>query len=120
MEYGEYIFRFLYRDNERSYSRGALSDKSYERGTKRSLVSLKMSMISWLIEFISSLLAVSYSYLHSLGLHNLYYLDCIIMNIIIPLFHLMNDEETKGIISEENWYQGVRHMLGLYEQVKRE
>ena len=27
----------------------------------------------------------------------------------------MNDEETKGIIAEENWYQGIKHMLGLYK-----
>ena len=29
----------------------------------------------------------------------------------------MNDEETKGIIAEENWYQGIRHMLGIYKRV---
>jgi hypothetical protein len=77
-------------------------------------------MISWLIELISTALSFSFSYLHSLGLHHLHYPDCILMNIIIPLCHLMNDEETKGIISEENWYQGFRHMLGLYEQEKTE
>jgi hypothetical protein len=32
----------------------------------------------------------------------------------------MNDEETKGIISEEGWYQGIRHMLGYYEKKGRE
>ena len=37
--------------------------------------------------------------------------------VIIPIVFLMNDEETKGIIAEENWYQGIRHMLGIYKRV---
>ena len=27
---------------------------------------------------------------------------------------LLNDEETKTVIIEKNWYLGVRHALGLY------
>ena len=41
------------------------------------------------------------------------------MNVIIPIVYLMNDEETKGIIAEEGWYQGIRYMLGTYNRVKR-
>ena len=37
------------------------------------------------------------------------------MNVMIPLAYLMNDEEIKGIIAEENWYQGLRYMLGKYK-----
>ena len=29
----------------------------------------------------------------------------------------MNDEETKTVISEEGWYQGLRHMLGIHVTV---
>ena len=32
----------------------------------------------------------------------------------------MNDEETKGIIAEENWYQGFRHMLGIHVPLRPE
>ena len=71
-----------------------------------------MCAISWLIELVGGVLAVSLVTLHNLGFHNLHYPDCIIMSIVIPLGHLMNDEETKGIISEEGWYQGLRNMLG--------
>ena len=35
----------------------------------------------------------------------------------IPLIHLMNDEDTKGVIVERNWYQGLRHMAGFQNQV---
>ena len=105
------------RSNEESYSRGVLSDQSYERGKKRSLVSLKMCVISWLIELAGGIFAVSFVTLHNLGFHNLHYPDCIVTFVIIPLVHLMNDEETKTVISEEGWYQGLRHMLGIYVRV---
>ena len=52
--------------------------------------------------------------LHQLGIPNLYLPDAILMSVVIPLANLMNDEETKGIISEEGWYQGVRYLLGVY------
>ena len=87
-------------------------------GKKRSLVSLKMCVISWLIELLSSLVAVSFTVFHNMGLHNMHFLDCIIVNIIIPFVHLMNDEETKGIIAKKNWYAGLRHMLGIYKETR--
>ena len=35
------------------------------------------------------------------------------MFVLFPFLHLMNDEDTKTVITEENYYQGIRHMLGL-------
>ena len=35
------------------------------------------------------------------------------MFVISPLVYLMNDEETKDIIANQNWYQGLKYMLGL-------
>ena len=72
-------------------------------------------MISWMIELSSTLCFVSFTFLHSFGLDSIHYIDCIIMTVMIPMAYLMNDEETKGIIVEENWYQGLRYMLGKYK-----
>ena len=108
---------FIERSDEDSFSRGITSQKCFERNKKRSLVSLKMCVISWLIELKIGVLAVSMVSLHDLGFHNLHYPDCIIISLIIPLVHLMNDEVTKGIIAEEGWYQGIRDLLGIYVQV---
>ena len=116
MQYN-FIYSIISRSNEDSYSRGVTSEKSFERNKKRSLVSLKMCVISWLIELMGGVFAVSLVSLHNLGFHNLHYPDCIIMTLIIPLVHLMNDEVTKGIIAEEGWYQGIRDLLGIYVQV---
>ena len=40
--------------------------------------------------------------------------DAIVMFVVIPFFHLMNDEDTKTIILNEGWYQAIRHMFGIY------
>ena len=76
-----------------------------------------MCVISWLIELVGGIFAVSFVSLKNLGFQNVHYPDCIIMTIIIPIVHLMNDEVTKGIIAEEGWYQGIRDLLGIYNQV---
>ena len=76
-----------------------------------------MCIISWLIELTGTLFVVFSPLLQGFGIHNIHYPDCVIMYVIIPFVFLMNDEETKGIITEEGWYQGLRHMLGFYNQV---
>ena len=111
------LFYFC-RSNDESYARKVLSEASYERGENRRLVSLKMCFLSWLLECVGLLSMASIIYLRTLGLNNIHYPDCIIMNVIIPIVYLMNDEETKGIIAEEGWYQGIRHMMGIYIKVR--
>jgi hypothetical protein len=109
------IFRFL-RSNDASYSRGVLSETSYLRGKKRSLISLQMCFLGWLYELFSIFSLIITPFLLKHGIPNLHFIDAIIMFLVIPLFHLMNDEDTKEIIFEENWYQGIRHMLGIYNE----
>ena len=73
-----------------------------------------MCFMAWMYELIAILSAFSTPYLHNLGIPNLHYPDAIIIFVVIPFVHLMNDEDTKIVILEENWYQGIRHMLGIY------
>ena len=113
------VYLLLSRSNDESFAKKLLSEASYERGENRRIVSLKMCVISWLLECVGLLSMASITLLHTLGLHNIHYPDCIIMNVIIPIVYLMNDEETKGIIAEEGWYQGIRYMLGTYNRVRR-
>ena len=109
------IFRY-FRSNDDSYSRGVLSEESYLRGKKRSLISLQMCFMGWLYELLSIGSILITPFLHTHGIPNLHFIDAIIMFLVIPFLHLMNDEDTKGIIFEENWYQGIRHMLGIYHE----
>ena len=72
--------------------------------------------MGWLYELISIGSALITPFLHYIGIPNPHFIDAIIMFLIIPFLHLMNDEDTKTIIFEENWYQGIRHMLGIYNE----
>ena len=77
-----------------------------------------MCMISWIIELFGASLLVSLTFLRKFGFRKLHYSHCFIMNVVIPFTYLMNDENTKGIIAEENWLQGLKHMLGFYNEQK--
>ena len=102
----------LDRSNNESFSRGILSEESFERGKKRSIISLKICFIGWLYELIAIATSVFSTALNKIGFPNVYLPDVIIMFVVIPLVHLMNDEETKEIIYNGNWYHGIRHVFG--------
>ena len=73
-----------------------------------------MCCMGWMYEFVAILSGILTPFLHKLGIHNMYYPDAIVMFVVIPFVHLMNDEDTKIIILQRNWYQGLRHMLGMH------
>ena len=70
--------------------------------------------MGWLYELIAIVFACLTPVLHQFGIPNLHMIDCTMMFVIIPFLHLLNDEETNGIITDENWYQGMRNLLGIY------
>ena len=108
---------YVTRSNRASFSRGVLSEESYNRREKRRMVSLKICVMACLIELIG----VISSFISAvLGIHKYHYTAAITMFLVIPFLHLMNDEETKTIITEKNWYQGLRSMLGIYNQIAPE
>ena len=108
---------FFNRTNFESYSRGVLTEHQYEDGTKRRLTNLQICFMGWIYESTGNLFTIVTPFLHTLGLHGLHYPDAIMMFVLIPFAHLMNDEDTKTVITDENWYQGVRHMLGIYKDI---
>ena len=113
------VLFIISRNDDDSYARGVLSKDMYASGKKRGVVSFKICMICWLIELLSTLSFAFWANLRSFGLHNLHYADCITMFVIIPIVHLTNDEETRGIIAERDWCQGFRHMIGVLPKLSR-
>ena len=107
----------LCRDAAESYSNGVSTQESYEYGKSRAMVSLKICVLGWSYELFANIMTAVSPSLLSLGLQHQYYIDAILMFLGIPLIHLMNDEDTKGVIVERNWYQGLRHMAGFQNQV---
>ena len=73
-----------------------------------------MCYMGWLYEILATITAILAPQLQQIGIPNHYLADPILMFVVIPGVYLMNDENTKGIISEEGWYQGLRYAVGIY------
>ena len=99
---------------------GAISEDNFVRGERRSLISLQMCFMSWLYELLAIISALMSSYLgkhvQEFKVPNIHFPDVIIMFIVIPFIHLLNDEEIKGIIFEQGWIQGIKYVLGIYTE----
>ena len=107
----------VYRDAADSFSKGVLTQQGYDYGKSRAMVSLKICFFGWVYELFGNIMTAVSPSLLSLGLQHQYYIDAILMFLGIPFLHLMNDENTKGVIVERNWYQGFRHMAGFPNQI---
>ena len=109
---------FIIRDSVNSYTSGVLSEKAYSYGNARRMVSLKFCFVGWLLELLGTGMTFLVGpALHGGGVHNHYYVDAIIMFVLLPFIHLTNDEEIKGIVADQGWYQGLRYMLGIQNQI---
>ena len=95
-------------------SLSVLSEDAVEREKKRSLISFQMCMIGWTFELGAAIIITLKLLFKYIGLTNVYYTDSIIYFVVIPCVHLMNNEDTKAIVFGECWYQGIRHMVGIY------
>ena len=78
------------------------------------MISLKICFMAWLYEFIAVVFTSLSPLLRDHGSQFLHYPDALVMFVIIPFIHLMNHEDIKTIIIEENWIQGMRYMMGTY------
>ena len=54
------------------------------------------------------------AHLQELQVPNIHFPDAIVMSIVIPLLHLLNQEITKGIIFENGWCHGFRYIFNVY------
>ena len=72
--------------------------------------------MSSMFELLAVVSSLSISMLIHLGLRYTYYPDAVVMFVIVPTVHILNDEDTKYVIYRKGWYQGIRHMLGIYTQ----
>ena len=103
---------FSFRSHNQSLA--VLSEDAVGREKRRSLISFQMCFIGWILEF-GAIIFMSLRYVFKyIGMTNVYYADSITYFVVIPCGHLMNNDDTKAIVFRECWYQGIRHMLGIY------
>ena len=103
---------------------GAISEESYTRGEKRSLISLQICFMASMVEMFAMATAILSGFLgaqlQELSVPNIHFPDAIVMSVVIPSIHLLNQEETKGIIFENGWYQGFKHVFGRCTDAENE
>jgi hypothetical protein len=110
-------------DNYKSFLNGVATQQRYENDETRRLTSLNACVTGWLTEVLLVILLGITLLLKHYGFRNIFYPFFGFVNIttrviILPLIQIMNsDEETKNIIREENWYQGMKHTIGIYKKV---
>ena len=69
--------------------------------------------MTWMYEMIGVAFTIITPYLNSLGVPYLYYPDAILVFVVIPFLHIMNDEDTKTVITNEGWIEGIKYILGI-------
>ena len=108
---------FILRENSHSLMAGAISEDSFVRGEKRSLISLQMCFMGCIYEILAVVAALLSALLGSqiqeFNIPNIHFPDVILMFVVIPFIHLLNDEDTKGIIFDQGWIQGIKYVLGI-------
>ena len=96
---------------------GAISEDSFLRGEKRSLISLQMCFMGCIYEILAVVAALLSALLGSqiqeFNIPNIHFPDVILMFVVIPFIHLLNDEDTKSIIFDQGWIQGIKYVLGI-------
>ena len=81
-----------------------------------------MCFMGWIYEIlaiVAALLSAKIGYtIQEFNIPNIHFPDVILMFVIIPFIHLLNDEDTKHIIFEQGWIQGIKYVLGIYKDYK--
>ena len=96
---------------------GVYNDEQYHQSRKRSIISLQMCFLGFLIEIMDNIFIVviesvlKYKY----GFSNTYLCDVVLMFVMNPFLLFLNDDDTKEIIGQEGWIQGLKFMLEIYK-----
>ena len=73
-----------------------------------------MGCIYEILASVAALLsALLGSQIQEFSIPNIHFPDVILMFVVIPFIHLLNDEDTKGIIFDQGWIQGIKYVLGI-------
>ena len=75
-----------------------------------------MCFLGWIYELLAVAAALLSAYIgYQFNIPNIHFPDVILMFVVIPFIHLLNDEDTKNIIFEHGWVQGIKYVFGIYK-----
>ena len=75
-----------------------------------------MCFLGWIYELLAVVAALLSAFIgYQFNIPNIHFPDVILMFVVIPFIHLLNDEDTKNIIFEHGWVQGIKYVFGIYK-----
>ena len=78
-----------------------------------------MGCIYEILASVAALLsALLGSQIQEFSIPNIHFPDVILMFVVIPFIHLLNDEDTKHIIFAHGWIQGIKYVLAMSKDRK--
>ena len=106
-----------FRSDKRQLEIGVYNNEQYHRSRKRSIISLQMCFLGFLIEIMDNIFIVIIESIlkYKYGFSNTYLCDVVLMFVMTPFLLFLNDEDTKEIIDQEGWIQGLKFMLEIYK-----
>ena len=91
-----------------------LSEESRSHRQKTNSVNIRISFITWLLEFLTGLTWVFSPWLsNDISKIVMRSIDAYLCSVIIPLVYMMNTEGTKQAIVTQSWYRGIRAAMGM-------
>ena len=76
-----------------------------------------MCFLGLLLEILDNIFIVMIESIlkYKYGFSNTYLCDVVLLFVVTPLLLFLNDDDTKEIIDQEGWHQGLKFMLGMYK-----
>ena len=108
------LLKCVYRSDLDGLHKGVYNEDSYKSLERRRTTSIGVCFLGWLIE-LSLTILIGIWLLLNLGAYPYFeFFNAIVRAIVIPFVHVLNDEDTKTIMTEESWHQGIRQALGMF------
>lgn len=74
-------------------------------------VASAVEMFAMTTSVLSALLGAQ---IQEFNIPNIHFPDAIVMSIVIPIIHLLNEESAKEMVFQSGWCQGLRYAIGRY------
>ena len=106
-----------FRSDKQQLEIGVYNDEQYHQSRKRSIISLQMCFLGFLIEIMDNIFIVIIESIlkYKYGFSNTYLCDVVLMFVMTPFLLFLNDDDTKALIDQEGWIQGLKFMLEIYK-----
>ena len=104
------------RSDADSFRKGIINEQKLYRLETRRLVSMKVCGIGLLMEFIGGFFRMLNPVLRIIGLKYSFIphlLDALMVFVVVPVIHLLNDESTKTFLVQKEYYKALKSIFSF-------